>query len=287
MHQLITIRRTSDRQLPDNLALLAAPIIGDETSPETEPLGVMEGVVVDERGHIAFFIARSPAHLRGMSKRVWMPLAAVSIEERPGPEQGLVFRTGWTRDQLMAQPDFREDHLLPTSHVDGGPALEGRWAPSIPSVVPPGKEGMNRAKAMRLGVTWGALGALLGVVLGAGIGYMAGDLVAIVTTALFFGIGAGIAGVIAGGTRESAVDAGELHATNPTTDGTSATVMTNAGTAGLPYIHTLESAINEKAFFDAGLLKATKIVLTLQPQGRRSDPGKPPSMLGAQKPLGV
>lgn len=291
MHQLITITRTLGGQLPDNLALLTAPLIGDETSPETEPLGVTEGVIIDETGQIAFFVVRAAAHLHLTAKRVWMPLAAVSIEERPELKQKLVLRTEWTRDQLMAQPDFPEDYQLPRSHVDGGLPREGRWAPAVPSVIPPGK-GMNRAKAFRTGVLWGALGmligamgALIGIALGLGSGYLAADLVTIVTTALFFGVGAGLAGAIAGATRESAVDAGALHAMNPTTSGPSATVMKNAGTAGLPYIRVLESALQEQAFFNMGVLKATRILPTLPKQGRTSGPSRPPSILAAQKPL--
>jgi len=285
MHQFTTITRTGAGQLPEGLALLAAPIIGDDCSPETEPLGAVEGVIMDESRHVAFFVVRAAQHLHWTSKRVLMPPAALSIEEGKGPPQArLILRTSWTRDQLMAQPDFLDDGRLPTSRVDGIPPPAGRWAPSVPNVIPPGS-GVNRAKAMRLGTMWGAFGALFGVTLGAVLGYVAGSLFAMVTTAIFFGLAAGIAGAIAGATRDSAVDAGELHAMNPLTSGPSATVMTNAGTAGMRYVRALEEALSARTLYESGALKATKIVATLQHQDRRTEERKAPPIIEASKPL--
>jgi hypothetical protein len=285
MHQFTTITRTGGGQLPEGLSLLAAPIIGDECSPETEPLGAVEGVIVDESRHVVFFVVRAAQHLHWTAKRVLMPPAALSIEEGEGTPRGkLILRTSWTRDQLMAQPDFLDDSRLPTSRVDGAPPPAGRWAPAVPNVIPPGS-GVNRAKAMRLGTTWGALGALFGVTLGAVLGYVAGSLFAMITTAIFFGLAAGIAGAIAGATRDSAVDAGELHAMNPESGGPSATVMTNAGTAGKRYLRALESALSPRALYESGALKATRIIATMNHVGRQTEERNAPPIIEASKPL--
>src|SRR5215204_3895387 len=128
MHQLTTITRTTSDRLPESLALLAAPIIGECDSPETEPLGRVEGAIVDEAGHVAFFVIRVAQHMRLTGKRVLCPLAALRIEETSNrmPNK-LVLRTQWTLDQFLAQPDFTEDHQLPRNRTDGGPPVEGRW----------------------------------------------------------------------------------------------------------------------------------------------------------------
>lgn len=284
MHQLTTITRTAGGTLPESLALLAAPIIGDETSPETEPLGAVEGVLVDEAGHVAFFVVRAAQHLHFTEKRVLMPLAAVTIEEGSQRARSkLILRTSWTRDQLMAQPDFLEDHQLPRNRTDGAPPVTGRWAPAVPNVIPPGK-GVNRAKAVRIGTLWAGIGAVAGIAMGAVLGYIAGSVFAMVTTAIFFGLAAGIAGAIAGATRDSAVDAGELHVMNPSSSGPAATVMTNAGTEGLRYVRSLETALGERSFFDMGVLRATRVLPTMQ-QGRPIEERRGTPIIQASKPL--
>lgn len=284
MHQLTTITRTAGGTLPESLALLAAPIIGDETSPETEPLGAVEGVLVDEAGHVAFFVVRAAQHLHFTEKRVLMPLAAVTIEEGSQRARSkLILRTSWTRDQLMAQPDFLEDHQLPKNRTDGAPPVTGRWAPAVPNVIPPGK-GVNRAKAVRIGTMWAGIGAVAGIAMGAVLGYIAGSVFAMVTTAIFFGLAAGIAGAIAGATRDSAVDAGELHAMNPSSSGPAATVMTNAGTEGLRYVRSLETALGERSFFDMGVLRATRVLPTMQ-QDRPIEERRGTPIIQASKPL--
>lgn len=284
MHQLTTITRTAGGTLPESLALLAAPIIGDETSPETEPLGAVEGALVDEAGHVAFFVVRAAQHLHFTEKRVLMPLAAVTIEEGSQRARSkLILRTSWTRDQLMAQPDFLEDHQLPKNRTDGAPPVTGRWAPAVPNVIPPGK-GVNRAKAVRIGTLWAGIGAVAGIAMGAVLGYIAGSVFAMVTTAIFFGLAAGIAGAIAGATRDSAVDAGELHAMNPSSSGPAATVMTNAGTEGLRYVRSLETALGERSFFDMGVLRATRVLPTMQ-QGRPIEERRGTPIIQASKPL--
>lgn len=284
MHQLTTITRTAGGTLPESLALLTAPIIGDETSPETEPLGAVEGVLVDEAGHVAFFVVRAAQHLHFTEKRVLMPLAAVTIEEGSQRARSkLILRTSWTRDQLMAQPDFLEDHQLPRNRTDGAPPVTGRWAPAVPNVIPPGK-GVNRAKAVRIGTLWAGIGAVAGIAMGAVLGYIAGSMFAMVTTAIFFGLAAGIAGAIAGATRDSAVDAGELHAMSPSSSGPAATVMTNAGTEGLRYVRSLETALGERSFFDMGVLRATRVLPTMQ-QGRPIEERRGTPIIQASKPL--
>jgi hypothetical protein len=284
MHQLTTIIRTSNGQLPESLILLAAPIIGDHDSPETEPLGRVEGAIVDEAGHVAFFVVRVAQHFRLTGKRVLMPATALRIEEttRPSPNN-IVLRTPWTLDQFLAQPDFAEDHQLPRNRTDGSPPVDGRWMPAVPNVIPPGK-GVNRSKAVRMAAKWGIPTALVGMLIGGLIGYMAGSTFAMIMTAIFFGLAAAIAGVIAGATRDTAVDAGEIHTMSPITSGPAVTVMENAATAGQPYLRELERSLSEKTFYDMGLLKATMILPTIQ-RSRTSDRVNTPSILEASKPL--
>lgn len=284
MHQLTTITRTTSDQLPESLALLAAPIIGEFDSPETEPLGRVEGAIVDEAGHVAFFVVRVAQHMKLTQKRVLFPLAAVRVEETLSrvPNK-LLLRTSWTQDQILAQPDFIEDHLLPRNRTDGGPPVEGRWMPAVPNVIPPGS-GVNRSKALLLGLKWGIPAGVVGAIMGAIIGYVAGSTFAMVTTAVFFGLASAIAGVIAGATRDSAVDAGEIHAMNPATAGPTATGLDNAGTAGMPYVMQLARALHDRSMFDAGILKATLIQPTLQ-KVRTDKSVQTPSILEASKPL--
>lgn len=286
MHQLTTITRTSTGQLPESLALLSAPLIGDATSPETKPLGQVEGAIVDEGGHIAFLVVRAAEHMNLTAKRVLVPLAALTIEESErSAVSSLVLRTSWTRDQLLAQPDFAEDHQLPTNRTDGSPPVEGRWAPAVPNIIPPGS-GVNRSKAMIVGLKWGLPAALVGLVIGALVGYVAGSVYAAIMTGIFFGLASGIAGAIAGATRDSAVDAGEIHAMSPVESGSALGAMDNAGTAGLPYVRTLETALAEKSLFTMGILKATLILPTTQRQTPRMEKeGRTPSILEASKPI--
>ena len=284
MHQLTTITRTTSDQLPDSLALLAAPVIGEFDSPETEPLGRVEGAIVDEAGHVAFFVVRVAQHMRLTDKRVLFPLAAARIEETASrvPNK-IILRTQWTQNQIMAQPDFTEDHQLPRNRTDGAPPVEGRWMPAVPNVIPPGS-GVNRSKALLLGMKWGIPAGIIGALMGAIIGYVAGSSFAMITTAVFFGLASALAGVIAGATRDSAVDAGEIHAMNPGTAGPGATALDNAGTAGMPYMMHLENALNDRALFTGGVLKATLIQPTTQ-KVRTSENVQTPSILEASKPL--
>jgi hypothetical protein len=280
----MTITRTNSGQLPEQLALLAAPVIGDEASPETEPLGRVEGAIVDEAGHVAFFIVRAAQHMRLTGKRVLVPPAALKAEETPKPAPNpVIFRTTWTLDQLVAQPDFVEDYQLPKNRTDGAPPVEGRWMPAVPNIIPPGK-GVNRSKAARLGLKWGAPAALAGMILGGIIGYMAGSTFAMVTTAIFFGLASAIAGAIAGATRDSAVDAGEIHAMNPATAGPSVAVHENVATAGAPYLRALEKSLQDKSLYSLGILKATMILPTLQRVHANSQDHNP-AILEASKPL--
>lgn len=284
MHQLTTITRTTSDRLPESLALLAAPLIGEHDSPETEPLGRVEGAIVDEAGHVAFLVVRLAQHMRLTSKRVLCPLAAVRIEETSSQVPNkLLLRTAWTRDQLFAQPEFIEDHQLPRNRTDGSPPVEGRWMPAVPNVIPPGS-GVNRSKALLLGMKWGIPAGLVGMVMGALIGYVAGSTFAMLTTAVFFGLASAIAGVIAGATRDSAVDAGEIHAMNPATAGPGAVALDNAGTAGHGYVLQLERALNDRSLLNMGLLKATMILPTMQ-KVRANEKVQTPSILEASKPL--
>lgn len=283
MHQLTTIVRTSNGRMPESLALLSAPIIGDKDSPDTEPLGHIEGVVVDEAGHVAFFVARAAQRGRLSSKRVLVPPAALKAEETSHTfGSRLILRTSWTHDQLMAQPDFTEDHQLPRNRTDGEPPREGRWMPAVPNIIPPGT-GVNRSKALRLGAKWAIPAALVGLIMGGLIGYVAGSTFAAVTTAIFFGLAAGIAGAIAGATRDSAVDAGEIHAMDAGTSGPSATIQENVAAAG-PHLRMLEMTLQDKGLYNLGLLKATMVLPTLQ-RVKTNDRVSTPSILEASKPL--
>ncbi|HZF54620.1 MAG TPA: hypothetical protein VE093_38495 [Polyangiaceae bacterium] len=284
MHQLTTITRTTSDQLPESLALLAAPLIGEHDSPETEPLGRVEGAIVDEAGHVAFFVVRVAQHMRLTGKRILCPLAAVRLEETASrvPNK-ILLRTSWTLNQLLAQPDFVEDHELPRNRTDGSPPVEGRWMPAVPNAIPPGS-GVNRSKALLLGMKWGIPAGIIGGLMGALIGYVAGSAFAMLTTAVFFGLASAIAGLIAGATRDSAVDAGEIHAMNPATAGPGAVALDNAGTAGMPYVMQLENALNDRSLFNTGVLKATPIQPTTQ-KVRSSDNVETPSILEASKPL--
>lgn len=284
MHQLTTITRTSTGRLPESLALLSAPIIGDKDSPDTDPLGHVEGVVMDEAGHVAFFVARVAQRGRLTGKRVLVPLAGLRSEETTHTYGSrLILRTSWTQDQFLAQPDFTDDHQLPRNRTDGTPPVEGRWMPAVPNVIPPGT-GVNRSKALRLGTKWGLPMAIVGAIVGGLVGYVAGSLFAAVTTAIFFGLAAGIAGAIAGATRDSAVDAGEIHAMNPVTSGPSATVEENVATAGMPHLRMLETTLQDKGLYNQGLLKATSVLPTLQ-RVRTTEKVNTPSILEASKPL--
>lgn len=289
MHQLTTITRTNNGPMPEALMLLSAPLIGDAASPETEPLGQVEGAIIDEAGHVAFFVVRAANHKHLTGKRVLVPLAAVTIEEalgttlNSGKPRKLIMRTAWTRDQLIAQPDFSEDHQLPKNRTDGSPPVDGRWAPAVPNIIPPGS-GVNSAKAARFAFSWGALGAVGGIIAGVIIGYLAGSTFAAVATGVFFGLAAGIAGAIAGATRDSAVDAGEIHAMNPATSGPGLAVTENAGTAGLPFVRRFEEALQDQSMFQLGVVKATMILPTMQ-KARETEQSRAPSIVEASKPL--
>jgi hypothetical protein len=193
-----TISRIDDEALPRELALLDAPVV----TADEEEVGLIDGVIVDDRDRIVAFLV----HLEGMghfrAQRVVVPLRALEIgrtanERTTQPYGGgswtpptkPIVRIRWTTEQLREEPNFARDDRLP--EVDGH--------------VPPGL-GFKRSRAFMDLVK----GAGIGGAIGFAIGVVTGSLPVMAATAVFFGFGGGLAGIIRGEGSDSAADAADL-----------------------------------------------------------------------------
>ena len=195
----VITRRTND-PLPAELALLEAPVSTEEPSAPGEYVGRGAGVMLDEQGDLVAFIVRLEPKLAG-TKPPWtlLPTAATVITD-----QG-VLAASWTEDQLMAQPrmDARfQPHEMPT----GGLPVESQWMPARPNPVPPGPD-VNKSEAAIEGAAGGAIGAAIG----AAAGLIAAGPIGALGLGVFFAAGGSLAGLLSGGSQETAVQAAELE----------------------------------------------------------------------------
>jgi hypothetical protein len=246
-----TLTRKAGRELPHDLLLLDVRVAGKSSDDtHSEAWGRTEGVVLDDdRGEVVFFVVcvypnGSPP------RRVLVPIEAVEVDCPEGSHSvaDAVLRVDWTPDQLHAQPNFTSDGRLPEARRTGGPPVTSRWMPARPIAVPPGS-GTNWSSAKRYAAVWGGASAVVGALLGLVIG----GLLIGATLAVFFGVGAAIAGFLVGASRESAADASEFDAVRP------AVVP--------PEIERLERALHDVPLHD--ILDDTSIIPTAVPPRHR------------------
>jgi hypothetical protein len=203
MSQTDATRRTftavvpTERGLPDDLALLLAPVVADEPSAPEEYVGRADGVLLDERGRVEAFIVRLATKLDPRCRRALVPVSALTL--LGGPTLSLA----WTEDQLRVQPHLDGD----LQHDDRDSPAESQRIAAHPAVVPPGAG--NGSEVLKDGLEGGLLGATLGAIAGMAIGGPIGA----ASLAVFFATGGAVGGVIAGAAVETAVDASEARFT--------------------------------------------------------------------------
>jgi hypothetical protein len=195
----VVTRKTND-PLPAELALLEAPVSTEEPSAPGEYVGRGAGVMLDERNRVIAFVVRLEPKLAG-SKAPWTLLPANAMVVT---DQG-VLASSWTEDQLMAQPRI-DARFQPHELVTGGLPVESQWMPARPNPVPPGPE-VNKSEAMVEGAAGGAIGAAVGVA----AGLLAAGPIGALGLGVFFAAGGSLAGLLSGGSHETAVQAAELE----------------------------------------------------------------------------
>lgn len=222
--------------LPPDLALLLAPVRASEPSAPDEYVGRTEGVVLDDAGNIVAFIVRLSPLLVARTARTLVPVTAVTVIGNSG------LRLAWTEDQLLAQPRLDEDFQV-HNRIDGGPPVESQWMPARPNVVPPGS-GLNRAEAAKEGLAGGVIGAAVGAVAGLALGGPLGA----AALAAFCAAGGGLAGVLSGGTHETAIEASEMKLDN---------IAPVRGGEGSHALQQLEERLRDPALAAAGFVCGT------------------------------
>ncbi len=223
--------------LPPELSLLLAPVRTDEPSAPDEYVGRSEGVLLDEKGRVLAFIVRLSPRLMAGTPRTLVTATAVTVTDDG------VMHLSWTRDQLLAQP-LLDVNLEPRNQTDGGAPVESAWLPARPNVIPPG-DTTNGVEAAKEGLQGGAAGAVIGALAGLAIGGPVGAL----ALGAFFAAGGGLAGVIAGASYETAVEAGELKYDN---------VAPAGGEARATAFRLLEERLRDPGLPAAGLIHATR-----------------------------
>jgi hypothetical protein len=222
--------------LPPDLALLLAPVRASEPSAPDEYVGRAEGVVLDPAGSVVAFIVRLSPLLVAGGPRTLVPVTAATVTG------DAVVRLAWTEDQLLAQP--RLDEVFQAhNRIDGGPPVESRWMPARPNVIPPGS-GMNRTEAAKEGLAGGVIGAAIGAVAGLALGGPLGA----AALAAFCAAGGGLAGVLSGGTHETAVEASEMKLDD---------LAPKRGAARSPLLDRLEERLRDPALAAAGFVSGT------------------------------
>jgi hypothetical protein len=222
--------------LPPDLALMLAPVRASEPSAPDEYVGRAEGVVLDDAGSVVAFIVRLSPILVAGSPRTLVPVTAAKVTGDS------VLHLAWTEDQLLAQPRLDEDFQA-HNRVDGGPPVESQWMPARPNVVPPGS-GMNRTEAAKEGLAGGVIGAAVGAVAGLALGGPIGA----AALAAFCAAGGGLAGVLSGGTQETAVEAGEMKLDN---------IAPKHDASQSPLLQQLEERLRDPGLAAAGFVSGT------------------------------
>jgi len=208
----VTPMRTT---LSSDLALLLAPVRANEPSAPEEYVGHAEGVLLDERGRLIAFILRLSPRLVAGRPRTLVAASAITVSD------DMVLHLSWTEEQILAQPRLDAD-LQPHNRVDGGRPVESQWMPARPNVVPP-SDSVNGKEALKEGLEGGAIGAVLGGV----AGLVMGGPIGAVALAGFCAAGGSLAGIIAGATHETAIEASEMKFDNiaPENGGASRTAL--------------------------------------------------------------
>jgi len=199
MRTFTLVTRSNLEPLPQSLALLDAPVRTKEPSAPDEYVGRTGGVLLDEDGSVVAFLVQLTRDLAA-KKYPWtlVPTSAIAVT------RDSTIHVDWTEDQLLAQPRFDANfdaHAL----VDGEAPVESQWMPARPNVVPPGT-GVSGAAAVNEGAAGGAIGAVIGAV----AGFALGGPLAAAALGTFFAAGGSLAGLISGGSRETAAEASEL-----------------------------------------------------------------------------
>jgi hypothetical protein len=223
--------------LPPDLALLLAPVRADEPSAPDEYVGRSEGVLLDEKGRVLAFIVRLSPSIAAASPRTLVTATAVNVT----PDG--VLHLSWTRDQLLAQP-LLDTSMHEHNRTDGGAPVESAWMPARPNAVPP-SDTVNGVEAAKEGLQGGAAGAVIGALAGLAIGGPIGAL----ALAAFFAAGGGLAGVIAGASYETAVEAGEMKFDN---------VAPEQGDPRTTPFRLLEERLRDPAVALSGVIHATR-----------------------------
>lgn len=199
MRTFTAVTRHENATMPPGLEPLEAPVTTEEPSAPGEHVGQAEGVLLDGQGSIVAFVVRLSKHLAPEElSRTLVPAAA--IELRAG-----TLHVSWTEGQLLAQPRL-DAGFQAHDRANGGAPVRSQWMPARPNLTPPGT-GVNVHEAAKEGAAGGAMGAVIGAAAGMAV---AGPIGA-AALAVFFAAGGSLAGLISGGSQESAAEASELR----------------------------------------------------------------------------
>ena len=247
MQRLTTMTRVLPAELlSPSLSLLAAEAVHARTGVT---IGQVEGVVVNESSRVVCFVVQLSGAEFADGERILVPMTAVEVSDTDAT--GMLpakLRILWTRDQILAQPHFDCEAELPHDRWSGNVPAPSSWMPARPNRIPPGS-GSNGRQAVAKAAQAGAVGAGAGALIGLAVG---GPAVAL-GFGTFFLLGAGVAGAIFGASQDSAVEAGELGALEPST------------TAGTWQVHRLEDALRSGMGARTGAVRTTSIVATSAP----------------------
>lgn len=170
MNALRTITRASN-WTPDRLRVLSALVVTEDRVSD-EPLGRVEGVVLDDRGEVQSFIVRLWEHGRA-AHAVLVPLSVVRwYTESHAPAIGI----SWTSEMLRCQPEVGRGSARPRPSLsipspNAAAAAARAPAPALSAVLLGATTGATVGALLQGGVLaaiLGVLAALVAAVLGVG-----------------------------------------------------------------------------------------------------------------------
>jgi hypothetical protein len=206
------ITRSTGRRLRGDLELLAAPLVSTRPELRGATLAQVDGALLS-RARVVYFVVQFVGGPRA-SEHVLVPLAALEVGHDPLDGAALL-RLKWDPEQLLAQPKFElHGDQVEQQMIIGGPPVIGRFFPATPNVVPP-SSAIDRVAAVRGAAAASAIAGLTGAI----VGLLATGPLGALSLGTFFAFGGGLAGAIAGGSRDTAADASELEVPGETTVG--------------------------------------------------------------------
>ena len=181
----------STMALPQDLALLLAPVRLADATGAKDPVGRAEGVLLDDEGNLVAFVVRLSWRLAAGNPRTLVPASAMTLAD----DTGLVL--AWPQEKLLEQPRLDKDLQRQDAGEAGAPAVA---SPEVRAVEPaPGEGRVDVSETVKEGAEGTAIGAVVGGILG---GLAGGPLLGFALAA-FFATGGGLIGFISGGGQQT------------------------------------------------------------------------------------